>query len=209
MGSGSRHDGQWFAGARKLGFELAIVFLGVLAAFQVDNYRDDLADRERARDIAAAIQRGLDDVIDAESRFVAQARAGRAAWDEARERGEMPAPFYFRIPGSERPPSIVFDVVAQSQPAELFDADLVFDLGYFYSEVAGVGERYVRYAGFTEAKILPNLYRDANAFYDPDSGELLPEYAAHMDRLEELVGWWTLDIERARDLKKRLQPYAE
>ena len=188
---------------------MVIVFLGVYAAFWVDNYRESLAEQERSKEIAQAILRGLDDAIQAETFFIETSVAGLADWREARERGESPPPFYFRVPGSERPPRTVYEAIIQSRPAELFDAELLFDLGYFYSEMVGVGDRYVRYAEFTESNVLPNLKRGPEVFYDVDGASLRPEYEAHMDRLEELIQMWSDDRRRARDLTERLTVYVE
>lgn len=187
---------------RRLIFELVIVFLGVYAAFWVENYREGVAEKERSLEVAQAIHRGLEDVIEAESDFIENSMAGLSKWQSAYERGELPAPFVFRITGSERAPRTVYEAIVQSRPAELFDAELMFELGYFYSEVLGVSDRYVRYAEFTETDVLPNLKRGPGAFYDGQ--ELRPEYAAHMDRLPELIEMWSANVERAGDLKKRL-----
>lgn len=146
-----------FRGGRQLLLELVIVFLGVYAAFWVDNYRESLAEQERSKEIAQAILRGLEDTIQAETFFIETSAAGLANWRAARERGASPPPFYFRVPGSERPPRTIYEAIIQSRPAELFDSELLFDLGYFYSEMVGVSDRYIRYAEFTESTVLPNL----------------------------------------------------
>jgi hypothetical protein len=198
-----------FLEGRQLLLELVIVFLGVYAAFWVDNYRESLAEQERSKEIAQAILRGLDDVIHAETSFIETSAAGLADWREARQRGESPPPFYFRVSGSERPPRTIYEAIIQSRPAELFDSELLFDLGYFYSEMVGVSNRYIRYAEFTESTLLPNLKRGAEVFYDADGESLRPEYEAHMDRLEELIQMWSDDRRRAQDLTERLSVYVE
>lgn len=193
----------------RLTFELLIVFLGVYAAFWVDNYREGLADRERAREIALAIQLGLDDVIEAESGFVEESMAGLSEWQAARDRGELAAPFFFRMEGSEHAPREVYEAIIQSRPAELFDTNLMYDLGYFYAELLGTGDRYVRYAEFTESNVLPNLKREITVFYEPEGAKLRPEYEAHMDRLKELMEWWSANVRRAQDLRGRFDAYSE
>jgi hypothetical protein len=198
-----------FRGGRQLLLELVIVFLGVYAAFWVDNYRESLAEQERSKEIAQAILRGLEDTIQAETFFIETSAAGLANWRAAREQGASPPPFYFRVPGSERPPRTIYEAIIQSRPAELFDSELLFDLGYFYSEMVGVSDRYIRYAEFTESTVLPNLKRGAEVFYDPDGESLRPEYEAHMDRLEELIQMWSDDRRRAQDLTQRLTVYVE
>ena len=148
-------------------------------------------------------------VFQAETFFIETSAAGLAGWREARARGESPPPFYFRVPGSERPPRTIYEAVIQSRPAELFDSELLFDLGYFYSEMVGVSDRYIRYAEFTESTVLPNLKRGVDVFYDADGESLRPEYEAHMDRLEELIQMWSDDKRRAQDLAERLTVYLE
>ena len=191
---------------RQLLLELVIVFLGVYAAFWVEDYREAAAEKELSREIALALQQGLDNVSSAAAKFRDRSRDGLEAWREARQRGERPPPFFFRIEGAERPPTTLYEAVIQSRPTEVFDAQLVFDLGFFYNEAEGVAERFIRYAEFTESRVLPNLKRDASVFYD-ESGTLLPEYAAHMDRLEEFIAYWSADAERAEALKLRLEEY--
>ncbi len=209
MSTRSRFAIRDFRGGRQLLLELVIVFLGVYAAFWVDNYRESLAEQERSKEIAQAILRGLDDAIQAETYFIDASAAGLTDWREARERGESPPPFYFRVSGAERPPRTIYEAIIQSRPAELFDSELLFDLGYFYSEMVGVSDRYIRYAEFTESDVLPNLKRGAAVFYDADGESLRPEYEAHMDRLEELIEMWSDDRRRAQDLKERLAVYVE
>ena len=193
--------------ARKLVFELIVIFLGVYAAFWVDNYRDEKSEAERTREIAQALQKDISDVIRVEQTTVDTVRTGLDEWERARERGETPPPYIFRFRGSERPPDTVFNAILQSRPVELFDSELLFELGYFYSELLGTSDRYVRYATFTESEVLPRLKSGPASFYSTDGGHLLPEYAAHMDRLRELTEFWEADLRRAQDLIERLEPY--
>ncbi len=185
-----------------------VIFLGVYAAFWVDNYRDRQAEAERSREMAAALQKDIEDVIRVLDKTVDEIRSGLAEWEQARVNGEFRAPYYYRIRGSERPPNAVYNAILQSRPAEVFDAQLLFDLGYFYSELLGASDRYVRYATFTEQQLLPRLKSGPDSFYRADGEHLLPEYAAHMDRLRELTEFWEDDLRRARDLINRLEAYA-
>jgi hypothetical protein len=77
------------------------------------------------------------------------------------------------------------------QLTDLFDPVTLFDLTYFYSEVDGVGRKYVRYVTVVEDEILPGLIGGEDSFYDSD-GRLRPRYCANMDRLREYqheTGW--------------------
>ncbi len=120
-----------------------------------------------------------------EREFVAKIDAGLAEWDSAFRRGDRPPPFYLRIGGSDTPPE-TFSALGGSQLTELFDAITFFDLGLFYSELRGFGQRYVRYVTFVENEVLPGMKDDAAHFYRQDDSALLPEFEANMDRLSEL-----------------------
>ena len=43
----------------------------------------------------------------------------------------------------------------QAQLAELIDPALLFELCFYYDEPDGTGQKYLRYAEFTENEILP------------------------------------------------------
>ncbi len=193
-----------YQAAKKVGFELTIIFLGVYGAFWVDNYRDERAETQRSLEVAQALQRDLDDFIEVQQRFNEQIAAGLSEWERAQQQGDSPPPFYFRARGAEHPPITIYETVQQSGLAGLFDAELMFDLGYFYSEVSGVGDRYVRYAIFTENEILPRLKTGPTAFYSTDGQSLLPRFEAHMDRLREFVEFWDEHVQMARELTERL-----
>ena len=189
---------------RRLTFELLVIFLGVYAAFWVENYRGEIADRERSREVVQTIQRGLDDIINVQSEAAEASLLGLSEWQSARERGELPPPYFLRMYGSERAPRTVYEAILQSRPVELFSPDLMFDLAFLYSEVMGVSDRYVRYSEFTESKVLPNLKNGPLAFYDSTGQTLLPNYAAHMDRLQELAEMWLDQVDQAKAMKERL-----
>ena len=68
---------------------------------------------------------------------------------------------------------------------DVFDPVTMFDLGFYYSELDGVGVKYVRYVTFVENEILPNLARDPSVFYNADRSALKPEYAANLERARD------------------------
>jgi len=108
-------------------------------------------------------------------------------WDEARARGEMPPPFVFRIRGAEKPPLTTWEVVNQAQIAELLEPNLLYELGFYYNELSGIGDRFVRYSEFTEAEVLPLKLAGSAGFYDDAGDRLLPQFEAHMNRLREYM----------------------
>jgi hypothetical protein len=125
-----------------------------------------------------------------EKRFLDEIVVGLSAWEEAHAQGEMPPPFYFRIEGAETPPNDIWEAITRGGLSDLVHPRLVFDLGFYYSESMGIALRYVRYAKFTEAEVLPWLGDpDETTHFYRDDGTLRPEFRGHMDRLGEYGEW--------------------
>ncbi|MCB2114635.1 MAG: hypothetical protein R3C42_09665 [Parvularculaceae bacterium] len=165
--------------------DFVIVVLGVFIGIEVSNWNADRADARRAREVLAAIDVDLNDFAQVTEEMTIEASRGLAAFDEARRRGERPAPYYFRVSGSDTPPQAVWDVALQSNISELVPPSLVFDLGFFYSEQQGVGVKFIRYQDFIERQILPRL-DDPSTFYDGE-GRLKPAFEQNMARLHEWI----------------------
>lgn len=85
----------------------------------------------------------------------------------------------------ERPPTRAWDAIVATGVARAIEPQLVFQLARHFSRGEGWGDRYQRYNAFTEQQILPYL-NTPERFYGPD-GKLAPLYAAHVERLRELL----------------------
>ena len=179
----------WFAVA----IDFAIVVIGVYTAVAIESWAADRAQVKRTALVMETLRRDMQDEVAVVARFIAQIDAGLAAFAAARAEGKSPPPFHFRIAGSDTPPPYIWQAALQSQLADLVHPDLLFDLGFFYSERDGVGRKFVRYSEFVENEILPWLNGNSGVFYTAD-GALKPEYAANMDRLRE----WRSYIETTR-----------
>ena len=165
--------------------DFVIVVVGVFMGIQLGNWNEARAAEARKSEIIAALITDLKDAIYVHERKQAPAiNKGLAKWEAARARGEHPAPFYFRIEGSDTAPD-TWNVLQQMEVAGLFDPVTIFDLNYYYSELDGVGRKYLRYIRFVEDEILPHENRNPLYFYTPDRMLLKPEYQASMDRLRE------------------------
>ena len=204
----SEHRGIAIA-MRRYGAELLIVFVGVYAAFWVESCRDKRQNEERTEQIVLTLRQDLQDYVMTTARFNAEIENRLGAWNASRASGEMPAPYVFRIEGSETPPIAVWEAVSQSSLVELLEPNLLFDLGFFYSEMEGVGKKYVRYTEFADARVMPGLKVGNEWFYDSDSGALRPEFAAHMDRLRDLRQDQLRLLDWAQCLARRLDRYQE
>jgi hypothetical protein len=146
----------------------------------------------------------LTDIIEVSGGFNVYMAKGLQDWRDARQRGEIPAPFVFRIFGAEKPPLTTWEVVSQAQLAELLEPNLLYELGFYYNEISGIGDRYVRYAEFTEAEVLPLQATGSAAFYDESGDRMLPRFEAHMERLREYHMMSTEMVKWAECLRERV-----
>ena len=193
------HD--WFA----VTIDFVIVVLGVYVAVWVSNQQAAREREQRTGKVVAALRQDLRDSIAVEQKFDQELDPAFAAFNAARERGETPPPVFLRISGSDTPPRSPCLGVLQAQIAELIDPTLLWELCFYYDERDGIGQKFVRYAVFTENEILPRLKEDPRVFYTEDRKRLAPAFDSHMDRLQE----WRRDVatlhQWARCLDDRLR----
>ena len=185
-------------------FEVVIVFIGVTAAFALESARQDRQEAAYRKQMIAALIPILDDTIRHNRQFEAQVDHQLGAFDSALARGEHPSLPVYREPGSERPPTRVWDGIVSTGAAKALDPKLFFDLARYYTRLESFGERYIRYNDFTEQRVFA-LGDDQAAIYDPTNGRLKPEYAAYVDRLRDLDKL-AKELDRlAADVKVRLE----
>ena len=198
-------DQNWTA----IAIDFVIVVVGVFVGIQLGNWNAERLDQQRRDQIVDALETNLRDAIAVQNRHVAEIDAGLAAWEGARARGERPPPFTFRLEGSDTAPDS-WATFEQMELSDLFDPVTLFDLMYYYSELEGIGRKYVRYMTFVEDEVLPGEIAGAETFYAGD-GRLRPRFRANMDRLreyrrdiEQMTAWagclvYRLDADRTFD----------
>lgn len=186
--------------------QLLIIFVGVTAAFIVDEHRGHLAQQEQLRQARDGIVAELGRY---ETRALEHAEGITQSierWRSAERAGEQAAPGFYRIPGATHPPTAAWDAAVSSGVASLFDPQLRLELGYFYTEFVGVHDNYARYLAFTEREHLPRAELGVASFYDP-AGRLLPEFRVQMALLEDFGA----DLRRlsvlAGELRRQLEEY--
>ena len=178
------HD--WFA----VTIDFVIVVLGVYVAVWAANQQAAYDREQRTAKVVAALRQDLRDSIAVERKFDEALDPAFAAYKAARERGETPPPVFLRISGSDTPPRSPCLGMLQAQISDLIDPMLLWEICFYYDERDGVGQKFVRYAVFTENEILPRMKEDPRVFYTEDRKRLAPAFDSHMDRLQE----WRRDI---------------
>lgn len=187
----------------KLLFEVVIVFVGVTAAFALEAARQDRQDAEYRQSMLGALAATLKDTIEHNRRFEADVDKQLSQFDAALARGEQPKLPVYREPGSERPPTRMWDGIVSTGATKALSPDLFFQLAILYTRLDSFGEKYIRYNDFTEQRVFP-LGPGQAGVYDPKTGRLKPEYGAYIDRLRDLDQMAKELDEKAAALKARL-----
>jgi len=169
----------------KIALELFIVFIGVSAAFAVENYRDGREQDARREAVYRALDRELKQMAETRGPALQRTMSEQLdAWDRAVARGEKPLPPAFRIPEAERPPTGVWNAAVATGTIELIDPELMFELARFYTRANSVGDLYQRYSIGAQNDVWPYLGEGPQAFW-ASAGHLRPEIAAHVQRLRD------------------------
>ena len=187
----------------KLVFEIVIIFVGVTAAFASESVRRDREEASYRTAIILALIPTLDDMAGHNRVFESGVQSKLDAFDRAIALHQQPQLPVYRESGAERPPVRIWDSVVATGAARTLDPALLFDLSTFYNRQDSFGERYVRYATYTEQYIF-TLGADRKPVYD-SSGNLRPEFAAYVDRLRDLLTASRSLTAQAKSLRAELE----
>ena len=175
----------------QLALELVVIFVGVTAAFIVENIREDRAAMDDLRQAARGIIVELRHYGERGQFHARNMLDPIEEWRQADAAGRRAAPAVYRIPGGPAPPTAAWDGAVSSGVANRLDPEFRRRLGYFYNEYRGIHTNYRRHLEFIEREVLPRTVVGVEAFY-PDGAfdpavrtrlALLEEFAADLQRL--------------------------
>lgn len=167
----------------KIILELVIVFVGVTAAFALENARQDAEEAAYRQTVVAALGQTFG-VVGSHGRGISERiDAQLAAFDAAVARGEQPRLPVYREEGGEGPPTQIWDGLMSTGALRALEPEMVWRLAAMYNELDSVGDRYRRYNAVTEARVFSLGPDHAEAWED---GELKPEFRAYVAQLREL-----------------------
>jgi len=188
---------------RPLLMEMLFIFVGVTAAFVVDDYRDRREAAARAVLLAGAIYQDIGDTRRVLAELVTAMDAGLGAFEAELAMGRQPVPYVLEITGALRPPSGVWESAGTVGLRDFADPSLLFELSYYYSESQGVAENFVRYTALTEREFWPVALSDSSRFYGED-GELRGEFKAHLQQLRDYRSDIARQLQWGAELQERL-----
>jgi hypothetical protein len=183
--------------------ELVLVFIGVSAAFWLNNVQQHRQEAKRRDQILASIERTLREGIASGKINAAEQEKEAAEFQRALDAGEMPPlhPFVFTTdynPGD-------FGTLLQSGGIELLDVETLTALRNDESVIRWGLSRMARYQKLSDELIVPNLDQETSFFYDPAIRKLRKRFEMYPEALQGRVKF-ARDLDRTHtELLKRIQ----
>src|SRR5205809_3089301 len=156
--------GRWAA-------ELLLVFVGVYAAFWLNNYQQHQQDAERRDRILASIERTLRDGIESNRINRAEQQREAAEFRRSLDAGEMPPLHAFVFTTDYSPGD--FATMLQAGGIQLFDLETLTSLRNDEPAIRWGLSRMARYQALSDELILPNRDHDTSFYFDPATRKLL------------------------------------
>jgi hypothetical protein len=181
--------GRWLA-------ELVLVFVGVYAAFWLNNYQQRQQEAKRHDQILALLEQRLELAIASAKTEGAKEEREVAEFNRALQAGEMPPlrPFAFTSDYS----SADIATLLQSGGIELLDIKTLAALRQQESVIRGGLARIGHFEKLSDELIVPNLDHDISFFYDPATKKLRKRFEKYPDALQSVVHFFH-DLESAQD----------
>jgi hypothetical protein len=188
--------GRWTA-------ELILVFVGVYAAFWLNNYQQHRQDAGRRDQILAALEQQLREGIDSGKINRAKQEQKAAEFRRALDAGEMPPlqPFVFTTDYSPTD----WATMLQSGGVQLLDVETLMAVRNDESVIRWGLSRMAWFQKLSDELIVPNLDQDISFFYDPVTKKLRKRFEIYPDALAANVQFAN-ELERTHiKLFKRIQ----
>jgi len=183
--------------------ELVLVFVGVYAAFWLNNYQQHRQDAGRRDRILAALEQQLGEGIDSGKINRAKQEQKAAKFRRALDAGEMPPlqPFVFITDYSPTD----WATMLQSGGVQLLDVETRMAVRNDESVIRWGLSRMAWFQKLSDELIVPNLDQDISFFYDPVTKKLRKRFEIYPDALAANVQFAN-ELERTHiQLLKRIQ----
>lgn len=186
----------------KFAFELVVVFIGVTAAFAIENWRQEAEEARYRSTVVVAVGQTFGSVA-THGRGISRAISDKLrVFDDGVARGDQPKLPVYREPGGEGPPTQIWDGLMSTGALKALKPDMVWRLAAFYNELNSVGDRYLRYNAVTETLVFGLDPDQAEAWVD---GRLKPEFRAYVEQLRELRAANDSVIRKADRLRRDIE----
>ena len=183
--------------------ELLLVFVGVYAAFWLNNYQQHRQDAERRDQILASLAHQLQTGIESGKTNGAKQEREATEFQRALNAGEMPPlhPFVFTTDYSPTD----WATMLQSGGVQLLDVQTLMAVRNDESVIRWGLSRMAWYQKLSDELIVPNLDQDISFFYDPATKKLRKRFEIYPEALEATVKFAN-ELERTHiELLKRIK----
>ena len=169
-----RRAGRWLA-------ELLLVFVGVYAAFWLNNYQQHQQDARHRDQILASLEEQLREGIESGKIATAQEDRRAAEFQRALDAGEMPSLHRFVFTTDYNASD--FATLLQSGGIELLDMKTLTALRNLESVIRWGLSSMAHYQKLSDELIAPNLGQDTSFFYDPATKKLRERFEIYPEAL--------------------------
>jgi hypothetical protein len=188
--------GRWLA-------ELILVFVGVYAAFWLNNYQQHQEQLKRRDQILAYLQQRLEDGIASTTSEGAKEEQLVAEFQKALDTGQMPPLRMFAFNTDYNPADIA--TLLQSGGIELLDIKTLTVLRELESAIRGDLSALAHFQKLSDELIVPNLDQDVSFFYDPATHKLRKKFEKYPEALKLVVKFFHDAETLQTELLKQIQ----
>lgn len=188
--------GRWVA-------ELILVFVGVYAAFWLNNYQEHRQDAERRDQILASFEQQLRKGIESGKINRAKQEQEATEFRRALNAGEMPPLRSFVFTTDYSPTD--WATMLQSGGVQLLDVQTLMAVRNDESVIRWGLSRMAWYQRLSDELIVPSLDQDISFFYEPSTKKLRKRFEIYPEALDARVRFAN-ELERTHaELLKRIQ----
>jgi hypothetical protein len=175
-----RRLGRWVA-------ELVLVFVGVYAAFWLNNYQQRQQEAKRHDQILALLEQRLK--VDIESAKTGGTKVDQQVteFQRALKAGEMPPIRPINFANDYNASDIA--TLLQSGGIELLNVKTLTALREFESVIRAGLSRIAHFQNLSDELIAPNLDQDISFFYDPATKKLRKRFEQYPDALQAIASF--------------------
>jgi hypothetical protein len=163
--------------------ELAVVFVGVYAAFALSAYESRREADARRHQLQDALVSEIRDITSNTRRVATILPAQLARFDSAVVAGARPALEPWIEPVRVQPH--MWEATLQSGALDIFDVSTVYGISQFYNELNAGFEQLSQLRQLSETVLIPALGQSSDEFYDSHD-RLRPKYNWYRSGLERL-----------------------
>jgi hypothetical protein len=183
----------------RFAFELVVVFVGVTAAFALENWRQEAEEARYRQTVVVAVSQTFGSVGTHGRQISREISDKLRVFDAAVARGDQPRLPVYREPGGEGAPTQIWDGLMSTGALKALEPAMVWRLAAFYNELNSLGDRYRRYNAITETLVF-GLDPDQTEVWE--DGRLKPQFRAYVEQLREL-GIANDDVNRKAEILRR------